>query len=157
MTTRLTWPLCLAAVFAFAGCGAGNPANANNAPSPAPASFGADKVFAEAPTDEDIKGLAAKGRDVFGKYNCISCHALGERRDALNGPPLARVGARYRARYRDDLRQAAIALFNHMRDPEAYPGFYAKDPAYLGQKMPAFPQMSDAELRLLVHFLLSRR
>ncbi|MCC6573729.1 MAG: c-type cytochrome [Planctomycetes bacterium] len=140
----------------LSACGGGNGAPANNVPVGPKPDFGAAIIFAAAPTDDDVAELAQKGRDVMGKYNCISCHSLGDKREALNGPPLGKVGARYRTRHKDDLQAASIALFNHVRDPEAYPGFFHGDPAYSGQKMPAYPQITDPELRLLVHFLLSK-
>lgn len=150
-------PLLFALCLTIVACG-----GAANTPPPTPKDgprpdFGADKVFAVAPTNDDLEAALDPGRGVFGKYNCMACHSLGDRRDSLNGPPLGKAGARYLERHKGDARQAAMAIFNHIRDPKSYPGFFHRDPAYAGQAMPPYTQISDDELRLLSLYLLSRQ
>jgi len=142
-----------AAVLTAAACGGNSVPPANR---PASGDEGAAAAFGALPSASEHKELSVRGEEVYKKFVCGSCHALGGDRQGLTGPPLGNTAERHLVRLKGDELAVRRWLWSHIRNPEAHPGVYHGDSAY-SAKMPGYPQIPDEELRALVEFLMTKR
>lgn len=146
--------VCLSLVFLCAACGGNASATAN---SRASGDEGAAVAIAAIPSAEERQHLADHGAGVFKKYACGSCHSRTTDRQGLAGPPLGDTAKRHLTRQSADELAARRWFYAHVRNPAGHPGSYHGDGAYAATKMPAYPQISDDEMRALVEFLMTMR
>jgi len=93
------------------------------------------KPMAEAKTIGVAPKETLLGKKVYAQYRCDLCHKIGDKGGAI-GPELTHVGGK-----RDTLWLAA-----QIRDPKSH------NP---NTQMPAFPQITEGEIRALVDYLIS--
>ncbi len=118
------------------------------------------KVQEDASNPADAQeALIAQGLQVYKRFYCGVCHAFsvadskgqfGPPHDGMGVTALARI---QEANYRGKATTAAAYLLESIVDPEAYivPG-YAATP----HRMPAYAQLTEQELKALVHLLLQQ-
>lgn len=133
-------------------CGSGN----RGEPVAVGSDEGAAAAFPGVPEAAERESLVPSGVAVYSKYGCGNCHAQGDGRDSLVGPPLGKVALRHLTRQKGDELATRRWMFSHIRNPAGHPGLFHNDGSY-SSKMPAFAQIPVEELRALVEFLMTKR
>ncbi len=117
------------------------------------AKLSAENAYPEVPPPQETLQLADRGKPMFQRFACASCHSTSADRSGLLGPPLGGVATRVLDRMDHDELAARRWMVMHIKDPIKYPSPFKQDPDYRGAHMPPNPRISDDDMRALVEYL----
>lgn len=149
MNKQLTILITLALLTAACGAWAsGNTPGVTKDPE-----LAAKAAFPDVPEGQEAVELRLKGKKLFTRFTCATCHSTTNERMGLMGPPLAGVSERHLAANDGDELKTRRWFVKHIKDPMAFPGLQHDKPEYERTHMPPNPRISDEDLRALVEFL----